>query len=84
MSRMMVTRWLYLAITAGAALLLTAAPTEAQANGRLQLHFMNVGQGDGALLITPRGTTVLFDNGVRNNCDLPGSYLQQLGVQAID
>ncbi|HYC51614.1 MAG TPA: MBL fold metallo-hydrolase [Gemmatimonadaceae bacterium] len=60
------------------------SPAKAQANGRLQIHFMNVGQGDGALLITPRGTTVLFDNGVRNNCDAPVSYLQQLGIQGID
>ena len=58
--------------------------TFAQANGRLQIHFMNVGQGDAALLISPDGSTVLFDDGVRNHCDLPVSYLQQLGVGNID
>ena len=56
----------------------------AQANGKLQIHFMNVGQGDGAVLISPQGEVVLFDNGVRNNCDKPVSYLQQLGVSEID
>lgn len=61
-----------------------AAPACGQANGKLQLHFMNVGQGDGALLVSPGGETVLFDNGVLNYCDLPLSYLQQLGVQRID
>jgi len=55
-----------------------------QANGKLQIHFMNVGQGDGAILISPQGETVLFDNGVRNNCDKPLSYLSQLGVTKID
>jgi beta-lactamase superfamily II metal-dependent hydrolase len=55
-----------------------------QANGKLQIHFMDVGQGDGAILISPLGETVLFDNGVRNDCDKPVSYLQQLGVTKID
>jgi beta-lactamase superfamily II metal-dependent hydrolase len=55
-----------------------------QANGKLQIHFMNVGQGDGALLVSPGGETVLFDDGVRDDCDKPLSYLQQLGVQHID
>jgi len=36
----------------------------AQENGNLQIHFMSVGQGDGAVLISPRGEIVLFDDGV--------------------
>jgi beta-lactamase superfamily II metal-dependent hydrolase len=44
---------------------------------------MNVGQGDGAVLISPAGQTVLFDSGVRNNCDLPLAYLQQLGLDEV-
>ena len=55
-----------------------------QANGKLQIHFMNVGQGDGAVLISPKGEVVLFDNGRRGACDRPVSYLDQLGVQKID
>ena len=54
------------------------------ADGKLQIHFMDVGQGDGAILISPQGETVLFDTGKRNNCDLPVSYLQQLGISKID
>jgi len=61
-----------------------ATLTLGQANGKLQIHFMDVGQGDGAILISPLGQTVLFDNGKRGNCDLPVSYLQQLGVTKID
>ena len=56
----------------------------AQANGKLQIHFMDVGQGDGALLISPQGETALFDNGVLGNCGKPVSYLQQLGIARID
>jgi beta-lactamase superfamily II metal-dependent hydrolase len=55
-----------------------------QANGKLQIHFMDVGQGDGALLISPNGETVLFDDGVRNDCDRVKAYLDQLGITHID
>jgi beta-lactamase superfamily II metal-dependent hydrolase len=65
-------------------LLLFTSTVFGQANGKLQIHFIDVGQGDGALLISPLGETVLFDNGKRNNCDLPVSYLQQLGTSKID
>ena len=45
---------------------------------------MAVGQGDGAVLITPVGQTVLFDNGVLNQCGRPVSYLTGLGLSKID
>lgn len=61
-----------------------ASSAAAQANGHLQIHFMDVGQGDGALLITPGGETVLFDNGALNSCERPVAYLQRLGVRQID
>jgi len=65
-------------------ILLTAIRSAGQADGKLQIHFMDVGQGDGAVLISPQGAVVLFDTGVRNNCDKPLSYLQQLGIDHID
>jgi len=46
-------------------LVLLSVSAFGQVNGKLQIHFMNVGQGDGAILISPRGEVVLFDNGVR-------------------
>ena len=55
-----------------------------QGNGTFQLHFMNVGQGDAAVLISPGGEVVLFDDGVQNHCDKPLSYLDQLGIDHID
>lgn len=35
----------------------------AQANGQLQIHQLNVGQGDAALVISPLGETMLIDTG---------------------
>lgn len=55
-----------------------------QGNGKLQLHFIDVNQGDGAILISPNGETVLFDNGVLNECEKPIAYLQNLGITKID
>ena len=65
-------------------LLCVASFVYAQANGKLQIHYMDVGQGDGAVLISPKGQVVLFDDGAYKNCDKPVAYLQQLGVTAID
>ncbi len=48
-----------------------------QAYGNLQLHFIYVGQGDAALLISPLGETVLFDNGVEGRCDKTIRYLKK-------
>lgn len=58
-----------------------------QANGHLQIHFMDVGQGDGAVLISPGGQVVLFDAGKdmkRKDCTKPVSYLDQLNIKKID
>lgn len=65
-------------------LLAFASAASGQANGHLQIHFMDVGQGDGALLITPGGETVLLDSGALNQCERPLNYLQRLGVRQID
>lgn len=57
-------------------LLVVASTAFGQANGKLQIHFIiDVGQGDAAILISPKGETVLFDNGVAKFCDMPISYL---------
>jgi beta-lactamase superfamily II metal-dependent hydrolase len=63
---------------------LVSAPAFAQANGKLQIHFIDVGQGDGALLVSPRGETVLFDNGALGACERPLRYLREFGVTKID
>lgn len=53
-------------------------------NGKLQIHHIDVGQGDGALLISPNGQTALFDDGVYTNCTTIKSYLQGLGITTVD
>lgn len=68
-------------------LLLLATFGWSQGNGKLQLHFIDVGQGDGAILISPRGQIVAFDIGqdlVTRHCDKPVAYYDQLGVTKID
>jgi competence protein ComEC len=70
-----------------ACLYLLAAIATAQANGKLQIHHIDVGQGDGAVLISPGGQVVMFDAGEdlrTKDCTKPVSYLDQLGVKHID
>src|SRR4029077_20709649 len=52
--------------------------------GKLQIHYMDVGQGDGAVTISPLGEVVLFDDGVLNQCAKPIAYLNALGITKID
>lgn len=71
------------------ALLFSAACAIAQvANGNLQIYHVDMGQGDAAILISPKGQVVLFDAGKdianRKNCDVETDYLDQLGVKQID
>jgi beta-lactamase superfamily II metal-dependent hydrolase len=64
-----------------------ASIADAQANGKLQIHHMDVGQGDGAVLVSPGGEVVVFDVGEdmkKRDCTRPVSYLDQLGIKHID
>jgi beta-lactamase superfamily II metal-dependent hydrolase len=66
---------------------LLAVCAGAQANGKLRIHHMDAGQGDGAVLISPSGQVVVFDIGEdmkRKDCTKPLSYLDQLGIKRID
>jgi beta-lactamase superfamily II metal-dependent hydrolase len=68
-------------------ILVFAGTAKAQANGKLQIHHMDVGQGDGAILISPNGQVVVFDVGEdlkKRDCTKPVSYLDQLGIKHID
>jgi beta-lactamase superfamily II metal-dependent hydrolase len=64
-----------------------AGLANAQSNGKLQIHHMDVGQGDGAILISPGGEVVVFDVGEdmkKRDCTKPVSYIDQLGIKHIE
>jgi beta-lactamase superfamily II metal-dependent hydrolase len=58
----------------------------ADGNGKLQVHFMDVGQADGIVIISPKGQVVLVDGGMDLNgsCNKQLAYMQQIGVKSID
>lgn len=70
-------------ISVALVLLLLPGAALALGNGKLQVHHMQVGQGDGILLISPQGQTALFDTGT-SGCSFIKSYLQGLGITQVD
>lgn len=58
----------------------TVAATRAD---ELQVHFLDVGQGDGAVVLAPGGEVMLIDAGPRARGPSVVSYLQNLGVTRI-
>ncbi len=78
------THWLILALSVASLSLVPIAALAVSGNGKLQIHHMKIGQGDGILLISPNGQTALFDNGVYTNCTYIKSYLQGLSVTSVD
>lgn len=61
----------------------TATPTQ-PSTAKLQLHYIDVGQGDAAIVVSPGGESVMFDDGVSSGCGKVTSYLRQLGLTRID
>src|SRR5512140_3061517 len=64
----------------------SAATTPARAvtpNGRLQIIHLDVGQGDGAVLISPLGQVVMFDDGTTGTGALGLTVAQQLQALGI-
>lgn len=66
------------------ALAIFAVPAFGQANGKLQIHYGDVGQADSAVLISPLGEVVLFDNGDYRACDRTMAYLAAAQITKID
>ncbi len=50
----------------------------------LAVHFIDVGQGDCELIVTPDGQTMLIDAGIPESGDDIVSYISELGIEEID
>jgi competence protein ComEC len=75
-------RWLKAALVAKLillAILVTHPFSAGRPDGRLHVDFLDVGQGDAALITTPEGTTLLIDGGGR-----PNFSSQQTGVKEAE
>ncbi len=75
-------------LAAGLALVLATPAAAVTATGRLQIIQLDVGQGDGAVIISPLGEVAMVDNGVYTNptpaCGVKVlAQLQALGVTHV-
>ena len=52
--------------------------------GKLRLHFIDVGQGDAALLILPTGERIMIDTGTEESGEAILAYLAKWNVKALD
>ncbi|WEG19235.1 S-layer homology domain-containing protein (plasmid) [Alkalihalophilus pseudofirmus] len=50
----------------------------------LEIHHLDVGQGDSTLIIAPNGRTILIDAGTQTAGQQVVSYLKQAGITTID
>lgn len=53
-------------------------------NHNLQFHFIDVGQGDSSLIITPSGKTVLIDAGDEAHAKKVVNYIRERGIEKLD
>jgi hypothetical protein len=59
-------------------------PGLAQADGEPRIHFMDVRQRSGGILIPFGAEVVAFNNDLMKQCNNPASYLEQLGITRVD
>ena len=64
--------------------LLLGLSCSALAGDTLQLHFIDVGQGDAELLVSPGGQAVLIDGGLPGSDKVVNAYLQSHGITRLD
>lgn len=67
--------WLFITFSAVSC----STPVQGQS---LEIHFIDVGQGDSVLVRSPSGQNVLYDGGRRDDDAL--NYLQSVGVTSLD
>lgn len=63
---------------------LTNCEQISSSSGKLEIHIIDVGQGDSILLITPQGQSILIDTGSYQNYDKLKAYLLGIGVESFD
>ena len=80
-----------LVLTAALTLVGAAAPRPSLAQdeptpapGPLRIYFLNVGQGDAALIQTPDGVTALVDGGDTDRGDGLVAWLRSMGINSVD
>lgn len=59
-------------------------PGEIVTEGRLVIYALDVGQGDGLLVVTPQRKAVLIDAGTPQSGDEIAAALERYGVQSLD
>ncbi|MCY1035687.1 ComEC/Rec2 family competence protein [Corallococcus sp. BB11-1] len=75
---------LFLLLTAVPGLAAPPPPLPAPAPGRLTVYFLDVGQGDAALIVSPTGKTVLIDGGPPEAGTRLAARLRELVKQPLD
>lgn len=62
------------------------APTTTSLNtsGKVQVHFIDVGQGDSILIETPNHEAILIDGGDNGKGSIVAAYIQKEGIKDID
>ena len=61
-----------------------AQNTEEDVLNKIELHFLDVGQGDSTLVILPDGKTMLIDAGTSEYGDTVVNYIKDLDISKID
>ncbi len=65
-------------------LIITGHPSLAAGSGKLEVHFIDVGQGDCTFIQVPGGENILVDTGSPGGGARVRNYLNSLGVATID
>jgi competence protein ComEC len=60
------------------------SPAPVPAKGELQVHVLDVGQGDSILVVSPAGKTALIDTGNPGNWGVIQNALKRVGARQID
>lgn len=75
---------LFILLTCFALLFGLSVPSMASAPAKMQVHFIDVGQGDSELIQSPGGKTLLIDGGKREAGPAVINFLKSHGVKKID